>query len=55
MEPGLIDSRIEGLIKEQKWHELRQSLAEWPAPDIADVVGLIIYFSIATRVLRIWG
>lgn len=33
-----MDSRIEELIKEQKWHELRQSLAEWPAPDIAELL-----------------
>jgi len=38
MEPELINSRIERLIKEQKWHELRQFLAEWPAPDIAELL-----------------
>jgi magnesium transporter len=38
MKPDLMDSRIEELIKEQKWHELRQSLAEWPAPDIAELL-----------------
>jgi len=48
MEPGLIDSRIEGLIKEQKWHELRQSLAEWPAPDTA---GLLLHLEKRERVL----
>jgi len=38
MEPELINSRIERLIKEQKWHELRQFLANWSAPDIAELL-----------------
>jgi magnesium transporter len=36
MEPDFKGSEIEGLIKEQKWHDLRQVLREWPAPDIAE-------------------
>ncbi len=36
MESDLKDSKIEELIKEQRWHDLRQVLGEWPAPDIAE-------------------
>ena len=55
MEPELMNSRIEELIKEQKWHELRQSLGEWPAPDIADVVGPFIIWGPAALYLFIDG
>lgn len=48
MEPDLKDSRIEGLIKEQKWHDLRQSLEDWPAPDIAE---LLLHLEKRERVL----
>ncbi|MBS3921081.1 MAG: magnesium transporter [Deltaproteobacteria bacterium] len=36
MEPDFKGSEIKELIKEQKWHDLRQVLREWPAPDIAE-------------------
>lgn len=36
MESDLKDSKIEELIKEQRWHDLRQVLREWPVPDIAE-------------------
>ncbi len=48
MKPELMDSRIEELIKGKKWHELRQSLTEWPAPDIA---GLLLQLERHERVL----
>lgn len=48
MESDLKDSKIEELIKEQRWHDLRQVLREWPAPDIAE---LLLHLEKRERVL----
>lgn len=38
MGSNLKDQKIEGLIKEQRWHDLREALRERPAPDIAELL-----------------
>lgn len=38
MEPILKDSKIAELLQKQRWHDLRQALKEWPAPDIAELL-----------------
>lgn len=48
MELDLKDSRIEELIKGQKWFDLKQHLREWPAPDIAE---LLLHLEKRERVL----
>ncbi len=48
MEPDSKDSRVEELIKEQRWNDLRESMREWPAPDIAE---LLLHLKRRDRVL----
>ncbi len=38
MEPLLKNSKIEELLQDQRWHDLRQALKEWPSPDIAELL-----------------